>query len=310
MSHAAPALGYSLKRLLKDTGNQTSGHGAATLTHVEALTLLQDVGLVKLADHLDVVTGHDKLVGSVGGALGPCKRTRLISSADEHLRPVVVAEASVATTLLLAQDIHGDEELPVRLDLSGNGDNHTTPDILTLDTTEQETGVVTSTRLLAGLLEGLNVGDLGLDGRSALANELNLGIPLQDTALDTAGNDGSTTSNGEDVLNGHEEGLLGLTGGGGNPGVDSLEELVDLGNTNVVLAALKSAQGRAHNDGGLVTLEAVAGEQLTHLHLDKLQHLGVLDGVDLVDEDDNLLDTDLAGEQQVLTGLGPAYVST
>jgi hypothetical protein len=289
--------------LTEDTGDETSGDCAATLAHVEALALLENVGLVELADHLDVVTGHDEL-GGVLGALGPCEGARLVGGADEHLGPVVVAETGMAATLFLAEDVHGDEELPLGLDLAGDGDDHTATDVLALDTTEQETGVVTSTRLVARLLEGLDVGDLGLDGRGALADELDFLVPLQDTALDTARNDGTATGNGEDVLDGHEEGLLGVTGGGGDPGVDGLEELIDLGLADLGPLALERAQSGAHDDGCLVALEAVAGQQLAHLHLDELQHLGVLDGIDLVDENDNLLDTDLAGEQQVLTGLG------
>ncbi len=289
--------------LSKDTGDETSGDCATTLTHVEALTLLENVGLVQLAHHLDVVTGHDKL-GGVLGALGPCEGARLVGSSDEHLWPVVVAETSVATTLLLAEDVHGDQELLVCLDLAGDGDDHTTADILTLDTTEEETRVVTSTRLLAGLLEGLNVGDLGLDGRAALTDELDFLVPLQDTTLDTTRNDGTTAGNGEDILNGHQERLVGLTGGGGDPGVDGLEQLIDLLLANLGPATLKRAQSGTHDDGCLVALETVAGKKLAHLHLDELQHLGVLDGIDLVDENDYLLDTDLTGEEQVLTCLG------
>jgi hypothetical protein len=260
------------------------------------------VGLVQLADHLDVVAGHD-LLGGVD-ALGPCERARLIGGADEHLGPVVVAEARVAAALLLAEHVHGHEELAVRLDVAGDGDDHAAADVLALDAAEQEAGVVAGARLVAGLLEGLDVGDLGLDGRGALADELDFLVTLQDTTLDTAGDDGTTAGNGEDILNSHEEGLLGVTCGGGDPGIDGLEELIDLGLTDLGLAALERAQSRAHDDGGLLTLETVAGEKLTHLHLDELQHLGVLDGIDLVDEDNNLGDTDLTGKEQVLTGLG------
>jgi hypothetical protein len=290
--------------LLQYTGNKTSGNGAATLTHVESLTGLQNVGLVEFAKHLDVVTRHDKLVVCILSALGPVQRTRLIRSSDENLWPVVLAEASVTTTLLFAQDVHGDKELPVRLDLSRNADDHTAANVLALDATEQKTRIVTCARLLAGLLEGLDVGDLGLDGRSALTDELNFGVALQGAALDTARDDGTATSDGEDVLDSHEEGLLGFTLWGGNPRIDRLEQLVDLGNTNLRFAALDGAQSRTHDDGCLVALETVAAEQLAHLHLDELQHLRVVHRIHLVHEDDDLLHTDLAGEQQVLTGLG------
>ena len=293
--------------LLNDASNETSGNGPATLTDVEALTLLDGNGLVDLADHLDVVAGHDHLV--LLGTLGPGKSGGLVGGTDEHLGLVVVGETSVAATLLLGQDVHGGKELLVGLGGAGLDNDHATEDIVTLDTTEKETGVVTSAGLLARLLEGLDVGNLGLDGVLVLADKLDFGILLQDTALDTARSDGTTAGNGEDILNGHEERLGDVTLGGGDPGVDVLEELVNLLDTNVGLAAFNGAEGGAHDDGSVVTLEAVAGEKLTHLHLDELQHLLVLDGIDLVDEDDNALDTDLAGEEQVLPGLGHLSVA-
>ena len=231
-------------------------------------------------------------------------KSGLTSGTDEDLGTVVSVETSVTTTLLLGQDVHGDEELLVRGDGTGLDDNHTTVDILTLDTTEQKTGVVTSAGLVARLLEGLDVGDLGLDGDLVLADKLDFGILLQGTTLDTTGNDGTTAGDREDILNGHEEGLLKISLGSGDPLVDSVHQVVDLGGSNLGLAVLKGTKSGTHDDGGLVTLEAVAAEELTHLHLDELKHLLVLDGVDLVDEDDNLLDTDLTGEEQVLSGLG------
>jgi hypothetical protein len=288
--------------LLNDASDETSGDGPATLTDVEALALLDGDGLVDLADHLDVVTGHDHL--ALLGALGPGKSGGLVGGADEHLGLVVVGETSVAATLLLGQDVHGGKELLVGLGGAGLDNDHAAEDVVTLDTTEKETGVVTSAGLVAGLLEGLDVGDLGLDGVLVLADKLDFGILLQDTTLDTAGSDGTTAGNGEDVLNGHEERLSDVTLGCGNPGVDVLEELVNLLNTNVGLAALNGAKSGTHDNGGVVTLEAVGGKQLAHLHLDELQHLLVLNSIDLVDEDDNALDTDLTGKKQVLSGLG------
>ena len=230
---------------------------------------------------------------------------KLTSSTEVDLGAVVGTEASAATTLSLSQDIHGDQELLGSLGAVGGGNNHSTADILTTDTTEQQTRVVTSTGLVASLLKGLNVGDLGLDGGLGATDNLNLGILLQKTALDAARNNGTTTGDGEDLLNGHEERLVQVTLGGGDPSINGVHELVDLLGTDLGAAGLEGAEGRAENDGGLLTLEAVGGEQLAHLQLNELQHLGVLDGVDLVHEDNNLLDTDLAGEQQVLTGLGP-----
>lgn len=258
---------------------------------------------MQVGNHLDVVTGHDH-AALVLGIVGEEESARLVGGTQEHLGAVVLVETSVATTLVLGQNVEGDHELGVGLDGAGLDNDHTTADVLAADTTEKQTRVVTGAGLLAGLLESLDVGDLGLDDVATLSDQLDLGILLQDTTLDTPGNDGSTTSNGEDILDGHQEGLVEVTLGGGDPAIDSCHELVDLLLTNLGPLALHGHEGGTHDDGSLLTLEAVVGQQLTHLHLDELQHLGVLNGIDLVDEDDTLLDTDLTGEQQVLTGLG------
>lgn len=256
------------------------------------------------ADHLDVVTRHDHLGAGVRGTLGEAQVNGLVRGTQVALRAVVLLETGVTATFFLGEDVQGSHELSVGLDGARSADDHTTLDILTADTSDQQTRVVTGLRLVAGLLEGLNVSNLGADGLLTLADKLNLLITLQDTTLNTTGDDGTTTRDGEDILDGHEEGLVKVTLGGGDPGVNSLKQLIDLLLANLGPLVLQSHQGRSHNDGGLVTLEAVGGEQLAHLHLDKLQHLRVLNGVDLVDEDDNLLDTDLTGKEQVLTSLG------
>ena len=234
----------------------------------------------------------------------------LTSSTDEELGAVVVVETSVTTTLVLGQDVHGDEELPVLGSSAGLGNDHATLDVLTLDTTEKETRVVTGSRLVAGLLESLNVGDLCPDGGGVLADKLDFRILAKDTTLNTTGGDGTTARNGEDILDRHEEGLLKLTDRGGNPLVDGVHELVDLFDTDLRLAVLEGAQSRTEDNRSVVTLETVAGQELTHLHLDELQHLLVLNSIDLVDENDNPLDTNLTGEEQVLTGLGHLTVGS
>lgn len=255
-------------------------------------------------DHLDVVTGHDHLGVRVLSALGEGQINRLVRGTEVELGAVVLVEASLAATFLSSEDVERSKELGVRLDGAGLADNHTTADILTADTTDEETRVVTSLGLLAGLLEGLDIGDLGLDGLAALADKLNVLITLENTTLDTARNDGTTAGNGEDILDGHEEGLVKITLGGRDPGINSSKKLVNLLRANLGALVVHGHESRAHDDGGVVTLEAVAAKELTHLHLDKLQHLRVVNGVDLVDEDNKSLDTDLTGEEQVLTGLG------
>ena len=290
--------------LFDDTGDETSGNSAATFSDGEALTGLNGNGGIESGNHLNVVTGHDHLGVTVLSSLGEGEGAGLIGRADIDLGAVVLAEAGVAATFLLAEDVHGDQELGVGLDGAGGGNDHATADVLTLDATEEKSSVVAGHGLLAGFVESLNVSDLGLDDLGTLANKLDLSIAPQGAALDTTRGDGTTAGDGEDILDGEEERLVGAALGSRDPLIDGLHELVNLLLADFRALAVEGAEGGTHDDGGLFTVEAVGREQLTHLHLDELQHLGVVNGIDLVDEDDNSLDTDLAGEEQVLTGLG------
>ena len=60
----------------------------------------------------------------------------------------------------------------------------------------------------------------------------------------------------------------------------------------------------AADDRDLVAGELVVGEQLAELELDQLEQLLVVDQVDLVEEDDQGRHADLAGQEDVLAGLG------
>src|SRR3546814_13506920 len=64
-----------------------------------------------------------------------------------------------------------------------------------------------------------------------------------------------------------------------------------------------SLQARDADDGGVVAVEVLAGEQLADLELDELQDLLVVDHVGLVQRDEQVRHADLLGEQNVLTGL-------
>lgn len=244
-------------RLLDDASAETSSNGSATLTDVESLTDLNSVGMAHGDDHLGVVTGHDHLASGILSTLREGQVDGLISSSEVELRSVVLLETGVSATLLLGENVERSEELSVRLDGAGSADDHTTADILTADTSDEKTGVVSSLGLLARLLEGLDIGDLGLDDLLTLADKLNLLVTLEDTTLDTARDDGTTAGNGEDILDGHEERLVKVTLGGRDPLVDSGEELIDLLGTDLGALVLEGHESGTHDDGGVVTLEAV-----------------------------------------------------
>jgi len=255
-----------------------------------------------LGNHLGVVTGED--LGAGVDTLGERQGDGHVSSGDEHLGAVVETEGGVAATLLLAEGIKRAQELLVRLDAAGLGEDHTTLEVLTLDTTEKDTGVVASLGLVKLLLEHLNTGHNSLLGLGAETNDLDLLTLLEGTALDTASGDSTTARDGERGLNGHEEALLKVTARGRDPLINALEKL-----QNAVLAdlgglVLQGGKSGAHDHGRVLAVETVGAKKLAHLHLDQLKHLRVVHGVNLVHKNNNVLDTDLTGQEQVLTSLG------
>lgn len=79
--------------------------GLVGLTKGETSSNLEGNVEDEVANHLDVVTGHDHLLNGILSTLGPGKSDGDISSADEALGPVVLHEGSVTTTFLLGQNL-------------------------------------------------------------------------------------------------------------------------------------------------------------------------------------------------------------
>jgi hypothetical protein len=108
------------------------------------------------------------------------------------------------------------------------------------------------------------------------------------------------------TLNGHQERLLEVTLGSGDPLVNGSKKGIHTLSTDLGGTVLEGTKSRSHDNRSVVSVKSVGSKKFTHFHLDELQHLGVIDSVNLVDEDDDTLDTDLAGKKQVFTGLGPS----
>src|SRR5690606_14956040 len=81
--------------LLDDLGDAAGADGAATLTDREPQTLVHRDRLTELDGHRHVVTRHHHL-----GTRRQLHRPRHIRGPEEELRPVVVEERLVTTTLL------------------------------------------------------------------------------------------------------------------------------------------------------------------------------------------------------------------
>merc|ERR1712078_177708 len=299
--HHPLELGVSSEGSFDDLGDHASTDGAAALADSETHPLLHGDGADQFTRHLDVVPGHHHFNVA---AIFRCEGGDLaghVGGTDVELRAITGEEGSVASALFLFQHIHLTLKFGVRGDGTGLHQHHATLDVFLLDAAQQQADVVTSHALVEQLAEHLHTGDGGLAGISD-SNDFDFFADLDDAALDPTGGHGATTGDGEDILHGHQEGLVHFAFGLGDVGVDSRHQFLDLGLP--LRLAFNRLQAGNLNHGNVITGEVVAGQQLADLHLHQLDDLLVIDHVALVQCNNQSGDTHLLGKQDVLLGLG------
>src|SRR5690606_1788291 len=236
------------RSLLCGLGDPASSDRSATLADRELEAFLHRDRLDQLDPHLGVVARHDHL-----RALGQVDHTGDVRRAEVELRPVVVEERLVPAALLLVQDVDLRLELGVRRGRSRLGDDHAALDLLALDTTQEQTDVLTGASLVEDLAEHLDRGHDGLLRLFADTDDLDFLVDLEHAALDATGHHGAATGDREDVLDGHQERLVDLTLRLGDRLVDGVHQLHDL--LGPLGVALESLESRDAHDRSLVARE-------------------------------------------------------
>lgn len=99
-------------------------------------------------------------------------------------------------------------------------------------------------------------------------------------------------------------GTKGLTSRELKPFITSVDQVENLLLANFGIPSLEGSERRTHNDRSALTIEVVRREQVAHFHVHEFEHFRVRDLVNLVDENDEPLDTDLTSQKQMLPGLG------
>ena len=228
--------------------------------------------------------------------------TRYVHRTQIELGTIVVVERRVAATFLFLQDVDLSLKLGVRSDRTRFGNDHTALNLLLVDTAEQQTYVVAGLTLVEQLAEHLDTGAGRSQGLLLETYDLNGITYVDDTGLDTARYDGTTAGDREYVLDRHQERLLVLTLRDRNIGVDSIHELHDL--VLPLRLAVQAAECGTTDNGRVVTVVLVFRKQVANLHLDQVEHFGVVNHVALIQENYNTRHVHLTGEQHVLVGLG------
>src|SRR5215204_1957246 len=217
------AMSFASLSLLDDVGDDAGADGAATLADREAQALVHGDRLDQLDLHVRVVSRHDHLL-----AFRQLHRARHVRGAEVELRPVVVEERRVAAALVLREDVHLGLEVRVRRDRPRLREHLAALDLLALDTAEERAGVVARLREVEGLLEHLETGDDRLRDLRVDADDLDLVADLDLALLDAAGDDRAAARDRENVLDRHQERLVGVANRLGDVGVDRLHQLEDL----------------------------------------------------------------------------------
>ena len=219
----------------------------------------------------------------------------------------------MTAAFILGQNVDLANELGEGVDGAGLAEDLAALDLGLGNTAEQSTNVIAGFGVVEQLVEHFDTGDDGLTTLVGQADDLDFLAELELTTLNSTGGDGAAAGDGEDVLNGHQEGHVGLTVGSGDIIVNSVHELLDagiLGGVGIGGLGNESVQSGALDDGNLITGELVAGEQLTDFHLDELEQLLIVDLIALVQEDNDGGNANLTGEQDVLAGLGHRTVGS
>jgi len=210
----------------------------------------------------------------------------------------------VAAALFLRQDVDLGLELRVGRDRAGLGHDLAALHFLALRAAQQHADVVAGAPFFEGLAEHLDARADRFEGGPD-ADDLHFVARADDPAVHAARHDGAAAGDAEDVAHGHQEGLVEVALGLGDVAVDGVHELEDaLGVGRAGVVGLQGLQGGAADDGCLVAGEGILRKQLPELELDEVEQFGVVDEVDLVHEDEHVGNLHLAGQQDVLTGLG------
>ena len=279
----------------------TRTYRTATFTDCETQTFVASNRSDEFHVDSHVVTGHYHFY-----TFGESDFTRYVERTNVELRTIVVVERSVTATFFFLQDINLSLKFRVRFNLSRVADYHTTFDFVLVDTTEQQTYVVTSFAFVKNLTEHFNTGyNRFLVGTQT--QDLYLVANFYATGLDTTRSNSTTTSNREYVLNRHQERFINIARRQRNPSIYSVHELeyflFPLG------FAVQGTQSRTADNRRVVAIVFISGEELSHLHFNEFEHLFIVYHITFVQEYNDTRNVYLTSQQDVLASLRHRTIS-
>ena len=211
----------------------------------------------------------------------------------------------MTATFIFFQNVNLTMESGVWMDGTWFAQYLTTFDVSSLNTTQQSTDVIASFSEVEQLSEHFDTGNNGLHLLFLQTNDFDLFGEFQNASLNSTSSNGTTTSDGEDILNRHQEWQVFVSLWGWDVFVNSIHQFVDwlVSWIGRIVWCFQSFQSGTTDDWGVVAWEVVLVEQVTDFHLYQLEQLRVVNLVSFVHEYYDVRNAYLTGEQDVLTGL-------
>ncbi len=213
----------------------------------------------------------------------------------------------MTATFFFLEDVDRSLELVVGFDDTRVADYHTTLDVFLVDTTEEQTYVITGFTFVKNLTEHLNTGNGGFEV-STKTHDLYFVTHFYNAGFDTAGSNCTTTCDREYVFDGHQEGFVHIARRQRNPSVDCVHKFHDF--LFPFGFAVEGAECRTTDDGGVFAIIVVLVEKFAHIHFHEFEHFLVVYHIAFVQEHYDAGNVHLASQKDVLTCLGHRTVGS
>ena len=157
-------------------------------------------------------------------------------------------------------------------------------------------------------MEHLNTGNNSFLFLFGKTNDFNFVAGMDLATFYTAGNNGTTTGDGEDVFDRHKERKVCFTFRSGDVAVNSVHKICDAfvnRVVDIVGGIFKNLERRTSDYRDVITGIVILGKEFTNFHFNEFEHFFVAaELVNFVEEYYDVGNTYLTGKKDVLTGLG------
>lgn len=182
-------------------------------------------------------------------------------------------------------------------------DNQTSIDLISIEASHQDTYIVTGFSVVKSLVKGLDTDTLRLE-IFIITIKFKIVSEFDGSLLDSSAGNGSSTGYAVGAFHCHEEGFVNWPSRHFDLRVHSVEESLDTLFSQLRFGVLQVTDGRAPNKSRFLWIVVMFFKELLEFELNEVHHVGFLDHIHLVEEDQDVANSNLSAEKDVFLGLG------